>query len=275
MNTILYYFSGTGNSLAIARELAAALSNTTLIAISQALKEPAADAANTASAADAVGAANAAGIVFPVYAWGPPRIVTDFIKSRKWTGIPYLFAVCTCGGFPGGTLPLLQRALRAQGGNLSAGFSIVMPGNYTALYGAIADAKQQKLFERARARVAEIAELIKARRNRPVEKSFLLVNWLTGFLYKFGMPKFKTADGRFWVMETCTHCGLCAKVCPRLNIDLKNGRPQWHGNCEQCMACLQWCAVEAIQFGQATQKRKRYHHPDIKAKDLFVASDKN
>ncbi|MBU4212817.1 MAG: 4Fe-4S dicluster domain-containing protein [Verrucomicrobia bacterium] len=264
MNTILYYFSGTGNSLVIARDLAAALVNTTLIAIPRALQEPVAGAADAAAAVDAVG------IVFPVYAWGPPRIVTDFINSRTWNGIPYLFAVCTCGGFPGGTLTQVERALRARGGNLSAGFSIVMPGNYTALYGAIAEAKQQKLFARARARVAEIAELIKARRNRPVEKSFLLVNWLTGLLYKFGMPKFKTADTKFWVMDTCTHCGLCVKVCPRLNIDLQDDRPQWHGNCEQCMACLQWCPVEAIQFSRATQKRKRYHHPAIKAKDLFI-----
>jgi ferredoxin len=264
MNTILYYFSGTGNSLVIARDLAAALGNTTLIAIPRALQAPVAGAANAAGVADATG------IVFPVYAWGPPRIIMDFIKARTWHGIPYLFAVCTCGGFPGGTLTLTDRALRARGGRLNAGFSIVMPGNYTPMYGAIAETKQQKMFARARARVAEIAELIKAHRNQPVEKSFGLVNWLTGFLYKFGMPKFKTSDAKFWVLDTCTHCGLCVKICPRLNIDLKDGHPQWHGNCEQCMACLQWCPVEAIQFGRATQNRTRYHHPAIKAKDLFV-----
>ena len=39
------------------------------------------------------------------------------------------------------------------------------------------------------------------------------------------------------------------------------------------MACLQWCPVEAIQFGRATQKRKCYHHPAIKAKNLFVNQD--
>jgi len=266
MNTILYYFSGTGNSLFIARELADALGNTTLVAIPKALH-----AQGAADATDAAGTADAAGIVFPVYAWGPPRIVTDFIISRKWHGIPYLFAVCTCGGFPGGTLTVVERALRAQGGNLQAGFSVIMPGNYTPLYGAMAETKQQKLFERARTRIAEIAELIKARRNRSVEKSFFLVNWLTtGFLYKFGMPKFKTADVKFWVTDACTHCGLCVKVCPRGNIDLKDGRPQWHGNCEQCMACLQWCPAKAIQYGQSTQNRKRYHHPGVKAHDLFV-----
>lgn len=261
MNTVLYYFSGTGNSLVIARDLAAALGNTTLIAIPDALQTPAVGADD---------APDAVGIVFPVYAWGPPRIVADFINSRQWNGIPYLFAVCTCGGFPGGTLTLLAQALRARGGNLKAGFSIVMPGNYTALYGAIAEAKQQKMFAGARARVAEIAGLIKARRNQPVEKSFWLINLLTGFIYKHGMPKFKTADVKFFVLDTCTHCGLCVKVCPRRNIALKDGHPQWLGNCEQCMACLQWCPVSAIQFGPSTQNRKRYHHPAIKAKDLFV-----
>lgn len=218
MSTILHYFSGTGNSLAIARNLAAALGDTALVAIPRTLREPGAGGNDTA---------DAVGIVFPVYVWGPPRIVIDFINSRKWHNVPYLFAVCTCGGFPGGTLILLKNALSARGGNLQAGFSIVMPGNYTALYGAMAEARQQKLFERARARIVEIAATIKARRAGPVQKSFCLVNWLTGLLYKFGRPKLKTADTRFRVMATCKHCGLCARVCPRHNIDLKDGQPQW------------------------------------------------
>ncbi len=272
MKAIIYYHSGTGNSLAIARDLAAALGDTTLVAIPQALQEPNAGAAK---APGAPAAADAVGIIFPVYDWGPPRIVTDFVNLRNWAGIPYLFAVCNCGGFPGGTLSLLEQALRAQGGKLQAGFSIVMPGNYTPLYGAIAETKQQNMFARAHARVAEIAGLVKARRSLPVEKSLALVNWLTGILYKFGQPHFKTADAKFWVQDTCVACGLCVKVCPRHNIDLKDNRPQWHGNCEQCMACLQWCPVTAIQWNKATKDRKRYHHPDIKAQDLFRQQEKS
>ena len=59
MSTILYYFSGTGNSLVVARDLAAALGTTTLVAIPTALQEPASGVADAAVAADAVG------IVFP------------------------------------------------------------------------------------------------------------------------------------------------------------------------------------------------------------------
>jgi hypothetical protein len=36
------------------------------------------------------------------------------------------------------------------------------------------------------------------------------------------------------------------------------------------MACLQWCPAEAIQYGKATKARKRYHHPQAKAKDFML-----
>jgi MinD superfamily P-loop ATPase len=35
------------------------------------------------------------------------------------------------------------------------------------------------------------------------------------------------------------------------------------------MACLQWCPVEAIQYGKKTIGRKRYHHPSIAVADMF------
>lgn len=263
MSTILYYFSGTGNSLVVARELAEALGDTKLVSIPQEMREP------TNPKADAVG------FVFPVYAWGPPRIVADFIGARDFSGSAYMFAVCTCGGFPAGTLELADRMLRAKGNHFSSGFSIVMPGNYTPMYGAIPEAKQQKLFARAHARIAEIAALIKARRIQPLEKNFFPINMLFSFLYRHGMPRFRTADAKFWSTDACTHCGLCVTICPRRDIELKNGRPEWHGNCEQCMACLQWCPAEAIQFGQATRTRKRYRHPAVKAKDFIVMAGKN
>ncbi|MDR3121471.1 MAG: flavodoxin, partial [Clostridiales bacterium] len=38
--------------------------------------------------------------------------------------------------------------------------------------------------------------------------------------------------------------------------------------CEQCMACIQFCPKRAINYRDKTQKRKRYHHPDITAQDL-------
>jgi len=51
---------------------------------------------------------------------------------------------------------------------------------------------------------------------------------------------------------------------------MMNGIPTWHGHCEHCLGCLQWCPKEAIQFRKVTLKYKRYHHPAIKADDMIL-----
>jgi Fe-S-cluster-containing hydrogenase component 2 len=59
------------------------------------------------------------------------------------------------------------------------------------------------------------------------------------------------------------------RVCPVGNIRLVDGRPKWQHRCEQCLACLQWCPEQALQFGKHTARRERYHHPQISVKDLM------
>jgi Pyruvate/2-oxoacid:ferredoxin oxidoreductase delta subunit len=52
---------------------------------------------------------------------------------------------------------------------------------------------------------------------------------------------------------------------------MANGKPIWQHRCEQCFACLQWCPEESIQYGKKTQKKKRYHHPEIKLSDMLAS----
>ena len=42
-------------------------------------------------------------------------------------------------------------------------------------------------------------------------------------------------------------------------IRIVDGKPVWHGkSCAHCMSCIQNCPVEAIEYGQITQKKNRY-----------------
>lgn len=43
----------------------------------------------------------------------------------------------------------------------------------------------------------------------------------------------------------------------------------WLNHCEQCLACIQWCPQEALQYGKKTPAYERYHHPEIKLQDLL------
>ncbi|MDD5065913.1 MAG: EFR1 family ferrodoxin, partial [bacterium] len=70
--------------------------------------------------------------------------------------------------------------------------------------------------------------------------------------------------------EKCSGCAVCVKVCPVLNIVMKNNKPVWLHHCEMCLACAEWCPQKAIHHCWRVDG-KYYHHPDVKVSDMFDA----
>jgi ferredoxin len=249
MSTTIYYFTGTGNSLKIGE--------TELISIARATDDQLSPTTDTV------------GIVFPTYAWGPPAAVARFLDRVKVDAGKYLFAVCTCGGSASGTLLKVKKQLEARGIALSSGFAVLMPTNYIVWGEALPEEKQQEMFATAAGRIPEICAAVKEKKVQEVEMGGLVGRILTGLAYRFSLPAFAKTDRKFVVGDACNGCGICEKVCPVANIEMADDKPTWRHHCEHCLACLQWCPQEAIEFGQKTAGRKRYHHPDIRAKDLM------
>ena len=102
----------------------------------------------------------------------------------------------------------------------------------------------------------------------------VLQNLLPAFTaaYKFSFPHIATMDRDFWVDAKCSGCGTCAKVCPVGNIVMAEGRPHWRHACVQCLACIQWCPTQALQYGKKTPNYPRYHHPEATLKDMIEAA---
>jgi len=260
MKAAIYYFSATGNSLVVAKDLARGLDNAEFIPISKALKIP------EATAYEVIG------FVYPVYMFGLPLIVADFLKTVKIRPQTYVFSVTTLGGLPGRAHTLAKDILKKRGIDLACGFSVIMPGNYVPLYGAFSKERQNKIFTQQKIKTQEILSFIRQMKRSAImeEKPFLLSFLLYKMIYKIGSAKIPLSAQGFWVTEKCTKCGICAKVCPVENIRLTDGKPLWLTHCQHCMGCLQWCPVEAVQYQKMTLNKKRYHHPDIQALDIIV-----
>jgi ferredoxin len=258
MVTTIYYFSATGNSLVAAKDLAAELKEAKIIPITKALK------AGDEDSSDAIG------IVFPVYMFGIPLIVADFLKSIKVKPGAYIFTLATFGGLPGRAHTQSFEILKKRGIKLAAGFSVLMPGNYTPLYAAKPDEAQQEIFKKEKLRIKAIARFVRERKEGVMEQKPFLPNFLLyKLLYKSGTEQIPLSAKGFWLTDACIKCGLCEKICPVENIILREGKPYWLGRCQHCMACLQWCPVEAIQYKKTTVGRKRYHHPDISKEEII------
>jgi len=263
MKPDVYYFTGTGNSLTVAKDIAKKIEGD-LISIPYVLGKGIIKTN-----------AKVVVIIFPVYMWGIPLIIERFIKNFEDINDKYVYTIATHVGMPGVAINILEKVIESCKGKLSAGFTVNMPGNYVPKYGAFPEEKQKKLFDKCGEKVKVIAEYIKTNKQGKKENNNILVNLLfSNLIYNHSAKNIAKMDKNFWVDEKCNKCGICQKICPVCNIDMNSGNPIWNNKCEQCLACLQWCPQEAIQYGKKTPTRKRYHHPNANISDILNQAKK-
>lgn len=108
---MIFYFSGTGNSKWAAIQLASLT------------KDRAVDITAEETIPD-LQEERQVGFVFPVYAWGVPEPMRQFVTKLGRTRA-FTFGLCTCGADAGRTMKQLSRIYR-----LDSSYSLVMPNNY-------------------------------------------------------------------------------------------------------------------------------------------------
>lgn len=248
---MIIYFSGTGNSRFLAKKL------------SKILEEKLLFIPHTAAESVTLSDENL-GIVCPVYSWGIPPIVLDFLarlSEEAFTALQgkKIWAVLSCGDETGKAPEMLDSALKKRGLRLDAGWSVIMPNTYVLLPGFDVDNKKletQKL-DHAADRIRQIATKIECSK---WEFDFHYGPWpavKTGVVY----PLFKrwgiSARKWRWTQE-CVSCGKCAEVCPVGNVAMQGGHPKWGSNCTSCLACYHVCPGHAIEYGTATAHKGQY-----------------
>ncbi len=259
MKTTLYYFSGTGNSLKVAKDLCKELEEGELISIAKTFYEN-----------EPIVTSEKVGFIFPLYYYGLPKIIYDFVTKIKLDEATYIFAVVTrAGDVDGVPLIQLEKLLRKKSRTLNSGFFVMMPDNFILLPSTISDEEKMKLFEKANIKIKEISKIIEENKNN------LKIEIIEGKKHRLerGNLRFHKnvhkGDESFFADEACTSCGTCEDICPVNNINIVEGKPQWLHECQQCLACINYCPEESIQYGKNTAGRPRYHHPEITVKDLI------
>lgn len=250
---MILYFSGTGNTRKVAHQLAAVLGDE-VAAMDVSAVEPKLN-----------GLTDRVVWCFPVYAWGLPKVVENYIRKLEWTEASQAthFMVATCGDDTGYTDRQWHSLIDSRGWKVVGAFAVQMPNTYVFLPGFDVDSKavEDSKLMAADATIEKIAAAIcrgeggeVLRGSFPGLKSGLLRAWFLH--YKMTPKPFKPNGG-------CTGCGFCSRICPMGNIEIVDGRPKWKDNCAMCLRCYHACPRHAVSYGKSSEGKGQYLNPNF------------
>lgn len=247
--TAIYCFSGTGNSLFVARRLAQAL-DAQVIAIGP--DAPLPDADNVVW-------------IFPVYAWGVAPVMRRFIETvsapDSWHTARH-HMVATCGDDIGLTHRQWRRLMRKRRWPDYGTYSVTMPNTYVLFPGFNVDphpVAQQKLIT-AEERTNAVARMIVSGFSSD-DVAEGRAAWLKSAVVHPLFVRFAMDPAPFHATDACISCGKCAADCPLHNITISQDRPQWKNNCAMCLRCYHGCPTHAVAYGGITRGKGQYKGP--------------
>ena len=260
---MVFYFSGTGNTKWVARQIADAIGE-------ELLYIP--DLIRKGQYEYELRVGERIGFCFPTHGWQPPGIVREFIRKlrMKRPKDAFCWALTTCGDNMGEAMTILNRDL-AKNPQLKASdglplqaetlFSVIMPESYVCLPFMKTDTEEKEAMkiEMAGLQMPHIIQMIQERRWGIEELEKGATPRLYSYVIGGYFNKRMITDKKFTVDEdVCIKCGKCAKVCPVDNI--KGTPPAWihNGRCTCCLACYHYCPVHAINYGKITRRRDQY-----------------
>lgn len=249
-DTMILYFSGTGNSAYVAKRVAQ-ITGESLISINEYIKSCKIYSADK----------NEKFIfVIPTYAWRIPKIVEDWIKNIKQNGKHSAYFVMTCGGEIGNAEKYIRLLCRTLNVDFLGCAGIVMPENYIAMFDAPDEAEALRIIKKSEPEIDRIACMINDNKKMPANSASFIDKVYSSIVNCVFYP-FIVHAKKFSVKDSCISCGKCEKLCPLNNICLKNGRPVWQDNCTHCMACICHCPASAIEYGNKSKNQPRYTCP--------------
>ena len=248
---MVLYFSATGNTEMIAREIAKRMGDESLNLLSR-IKSG--DFSPIHSETPFV-------ICAPVYVCEPPRFLMRYLKKTAFTGSRDVYFLLTSGGYAGPSGLLLRHIFRRKRMRCHGHAEFKMPRNYV-----VSDAYAMLEKNEVEARLIECYRRLDAVASDIMEGRRLTARHVFLFETLITLPfnpiwcRYKLTAKDFFAKDSCIGCGKCERLCPLGNIKLTDGRPIWSNDCTHCMACIGNCPTEAIGYGTVTEGKEPYRY---------------
>lgn len=259
MKILIAYFSGTGNTERVAREIGRRLQakghETTLGAVEKLSLDNLEDVA--------------LGIGFPSYGCASPAIVRHFVDNLPLATKPVpAFIFSTHAWSSGNALTDMAERLAEKNVHTVAREAFKCPSNGARTFFGPEHFMYKKMvtvdpnlplrLDAFSGKInGKLAIFRKKSFDDPGEKT--LSNRFLGLFAKHVMEERMYRD--FKVLEDkCIGCARCVRQCPDDNLAMENGHAKFlrGTDCLRCMRCISICPADAILFGERSRGKGRY-----------------
>ncbi len=251
---MVFYFTGTGNSLYIAKQI-----EENPISIPQVMRQK-----HMEFTAERIG------IVAPVYGHEVPLMVKSFLKKATFH-TDYFYMILTYGNRHGGAVELANQFCDECGITVNYINVIVMVDNWLPSF----DMEEQKeIDKKIPENMAMILADLNARKNKIAEVTDTDRAAHRQFLERMNQMPTDAWQYLLRVTDTCIGCGICEKVCPSSSIHIEDGKAVYlPGNCQTCLACVHACPQKAIGLVVPEKNPEaRYRNEHISLQEIINAN---
>ena len=252
---LIFYFTATGNSLYVARELAGESGQ--LLSIPQIIKDEHLD-----FEADEIG------FVFPDYAASAPLMVREFVSKAHFKA-QYIFSVITFGNFAANVADWWDDFCKEKGLQNHYINTLLMVDNYLPVFDMN---EQMKIDKKISENLTQIVNDIASHREyvSHVDADDRMKEWLK----RLQENHFPMEAERLLRLntETCIACGTCAAVCPHGNFRMTDTHAEFSGSCEYCLACVHACPQKALTLERERNPQARFRNENVSLRDIKEAN---
>ena len=252
---LIFYFTATGNSLYVARELAGESGQ--LLSIPRLIKDEHLD-----FEADEIG------FVFPDYAASAPLMVREFVSKAHFKA-QYIFSVITFGNFAANVADWWDDFCKEKGLQNHYINTLLMVDNYLPVFDMN---EQMKIDKKISENLTQIVNDIASHREyvSHVDADDRMKEWLK----RLQENHFPMEAERLLRLntETCIACGTCAAVCPHGNFRMTDTHAEFSGSCEYCLACVHACPQKALTLERERNPQARFRNENVSLRDIKEAN---
>ncbi len=236
MPTLIYVFSGTGNTLTVGKEIASYLGNAKVIEIKD------------LAPIEDLDSYDLVGFGYPIHAFRAPEIFIDFLKRLPKVRKKRCFIFKSSGEglhLNDASSIKAMRVLRKKGFQVVSEASYLMPYNIIFRF---SDSLAKEMYVYSLAQSFLLADHLEkqASNKMPLRLYARMVPPL--FRIEWWFAK---ANGKYYkvALNRCVRCLRCVKACPTQNIVYDGESFKFKNKCVLCLKCAFNCPTDAISIG--------------------------